>query len=101
VICTPGQGHGASWSATSGSSLGPGARDLTYDDAGVRREMGRPADSIAAYLAVYGRFVGRLPGIPGMGAKGAAAVLQRPTALGTSGFALDGGRYRVSAGDAR
>jgi len=50
-------------------------RDLTYDDAGVRAKWGVPPTSIADYLAVVGDSSDGYPGIPGWGAKGAAAVL--------------------------
>ncbi len=50
-------------------------RDLTYDDAGVRTKWGVPPTSIPDYLAVVGDSSDGYPGIPGWGAKGAAAVL--------------------------
>ena len=50
-------------------------RDLTYDDAGVRAKWGVPPESIPDYLAVVGDSSDGYPGIPGWGAKGAAAVL--------------------------
>ena len=52
-------------------------RDLTYDDAGVRAKWGVPPTSIPDYLAVVGDSSDGYPGIPGWGAKGAAAVLAR------------------------
>ena len=52
-------------------------RDLTYDDAGVRAKWGVGPTSIPDYLAVVGDSSDGYPGIPGWGAKGAAAVLAR------------------------
>lgn len=52
-------------------------RDLTYDDAGVRAKWGVPPTSIPDFLAVVGDSSDGYPGIPGWGAKGAAAVLAR------------------------
>jgi 5'-3' exonuclease len=52
-------------------------RDLTYDDAGVRAKWGVPPASIPDWLAVVGDSSDGYPGIPGWGAKGAAAVLSR------------------------
>jgi 5'-3' exonuclease len=50
-------------------------RGLTYDDAGVREKWGVPPLSIPDWLAVVGDSSDGYPGIPGWGAKGAAAVL--------------------------
>ena len=50
-------------------------RGLTYDDAGVRAKWGVPPVSIPDYLAVVGDSSDGYPGIPGWGAKGAAAIL--------------------------
>ena len=50
-------------------------RGLTYDDAGVRAKWGVPPTSIPDWLAVVGDSSDGYPGIPGWGAKGAAAVL--------------------------
>jgi 5'-3' exonuclease len=52
-------------------------RGLTYDDAGVRAKWGVPPASIPDWLAVVGDSSDGYPGIPGWGAKGAAAVLTR------------------------
>jgi 5'-3' exonuclease len=52
-------------------------RGLTYDDAGVRAKWGVPPASIPDYLAVVGDSSDGYPGIPGWGAKGAAAILAR------------------------
>ena len=52
-------------------------RGLTYDDAGVRAKWGVPPTSIPDYLALVGDASDGYPGLPGWGAKGAAAVLAR------------------------
>ena len=52
-------------------------RGITYDDAGVRAKWGVPPPSIPDWLAVVGDSSDGYPGIPGWGAKGAAAVLAR------------------------
>jgi 5'-3' exonuclease len=52
-------------------------RDLTYDDAGVRAKWGVPPSAIPDYLALVGDAADGYPGIPGWGAKSAAAVLAR------------------------
>jgi 5'-3' exonuclease len=52
-------------------------RGITYDDAGVRAKWGVPPASIPDWLAVVGDASDGYPGIPGWGAKGAAAVLAR------------------------
>ncbi|HYH93990.1 MAG TPA: 5'-3' exonuclease H3TH domain-containing protein, partial [Candidatus Saccharimonadales bacterium] len=52
-------------------------RGLTYDDAGVREKWGVAPTSIPDWLAVVGDSSDGYPGIPGWGAKGAAAVLAR------------------------
>jgi 5'-3' exonuclease len=50
-------------------------RAITYDDAGVRTKWGVPPTSIPDYLALVGDASDGYPGLPGWGAKGAAAVL--------------------------
>ncbi|MEX2184583.1 MAG: 5'-3' exonuclease H3TH domain-containing protein, partial [Chloroflexota bacterium] len=50
-------------------------RGITYDDAGVRAKWGVAPASIPDWLAVVGDSSDGYPGIPGWGAKGAAAVL--------------------------
>jgi 5'-3' exonuclease len=52
-------------------------RALTYDDAGVRAKWGVAPRSIPDYLALVGDASDGYPGLPGWGAKGAAAVLAR------------------------
>jgi 5'-3' exonuclease len=50
-------------------------RDLWYDDAGVRAKWGVPPPSIPDWLALVGDAADGFPGLPGWGAKSAAAVL--------------------------
>jgi len=52
-------------------------RALVYDEAGVNAKWGVPPRSIPDWLAVVGDSSDGYPGIPGWGAKGAAAVLAR------------------------
>ncbi len=50
-------------------------RGIVYDDAGVRAKWGVAPTSIPDYLAVVGDASDGYPGLPGWGAKSAAAVL--------------------------
>ena len=52
-------------------------RGIRYDDAGVRAKWGVPPTSIPDYLAVVGDASDGYPGLPGWGAKSAAAILGR------------------------
>ena len=52
-------------------------RRITYDDAGVREKWGVPPASIPDMLALVGDASDGYPGLPGWGAKTAAAVLSR------------------------
>ena len=52
-------------------------RGLFYDDAGVRGKWGVAPTSIPDYLAVVGDSSDGYPGLPGWGAKSAAAVLAK------------------------
>ena len=52
-------------------------RRITYDEDGVDREVGRPPASIPDLLALVGDAADGYPGLPGWGAKSAAAVLRR------------------------
>jgi 5'-3' exonuclease len=56
-------------------------RDLTYDATGVRAKWGVDPSAIADRLALVGDAADGYPGIPGWGAKSAAAVLARYGAL--------------------
>ena len=50
-------------------------RDIVYDDAGVRAKWGVPPTSIPDWLGLVGDSSDGFPGLPGWGAKSAAAVL--------------------------
>jgi 5'-3' exonuclease len=52
-------------------------RRIVYDDAAVRAKWGVPPDAIADWLALVGDSSDGYPGLPGWGAKSAAAVLAR------------------------
>jgi 5'-3' exonuclease len=52
-------------------------RRITYDEAGIRQKFGVAPDSIPDYLALVGDSSDGFPGLPGWGAKSAAAVLAR------------------------
>ncbi|HEX6140570.1 MAG TPA: 5'-3' exonuclease H3TH domain-containing protein [Candidatus Limnocylindria bacterium] len=52
-------------------------RRITYDEAGVRDKFGVPPESIPDYLALVGDSSDGYPGLPGWGARSAAAVLAR------------------------
>lgn len=52
-------------------------RRVTYDEAGIRGKFGVAPESIPDYLALVGDSSDGFPGLPGWGAKTAAAVLAR------------------------
>ena len=52
-------------------------RNITYDDAGVREKWGVAPTSIPDWLGLVGDTSDGFPGLPGWGAKSAAAVLLR------------------------
>ncbi len=52
-------------------------RQIRYDDAGVLAKWGVPPASIPDWLALVGDSADGFPGLPGWGAKSAAAVLRR------------------------
>lgn len=53
------------------------ARDIRYDGAAIEAKFGVPPCRIPDYLALVGDSVDNIPGVPGIGAKTAAALLQR------------------------
>ena len=63
--------------------LGPGdilwdyARETRYDAAAIRARFGVAPAAIPDYLALVGDTVDNIPGVPGIGAKTAAALLSR------------------------
>jgi 5'-3' exonuclease len=52
-------------------------RRVTYDEEGIRAKFGVAPESIPDYLALVGDSSDGYPGLPGWGAKSAAAVLSR------------------------
>ena len=52
------------------------AKDKTYDADGVREKFGVSPSQIPDYLGLVGDTIDNLPGVPGVGAKSAAAVLK-------------------------
>jgi DNA polymerase-1 len=52
------------------------AKEKIFDAAAVREKFGVSPDQIPDYLGLVGDVVDNLPGVPGVGAKSAAAVLQ-------------------------
>ena len=57
------------------------ARDLRYDPAAVEAKFGVRCDQIVDYLGLMGDAVDNIPGVPGIGAKTAAALLQSKQTL--------------------
>jgi len=53
------------------------ARDRRFDSAAVRRHFGVRPDQLVDYLALTGDPVDNVPGVPGIGARTAARLLQR------------------------
>lgn len=51
------------------------SRDLHWDAHGVKQRLGVRPDQVADYLALTGDAVDNIPGVPGIGAKSAAALL--------------------------
>jgi 5'-3' exonuclease len=74
VVCTPDKDM-AQLVSDSRVVLWDRRRGLTYDDAGVRAKWGVAPGSIPDWLALVGDSSDGFPGLPGWGAKSAAAVL--------------------------
>ena len=53
------------------------AREARYDEAAIRERFGVAPAAIPDYLALVGDTVDNIPGVPGIGAKTAAALLSR------------------------
>ncbi|MES1938808.1 5'-3' exonuclease (including N-terminal domain of PolI) [Salinisphaera sp. T5B8] len=53
------------------------AREIRYDEAAIEAKFGVRCARIADYLALVGDSVDNIPGVPGIGAKTAASLLQR------------------------
>jgi DNA polymerase-1 len=52
-------------------------RDVTYDEELVRKKWGVPAKAIPDLLAIMGDDVDNIPGVPGIGQKGAATLIEK------------------------
>jgi 5'-3' exonuclease len=74
LVCTPDKDM-AQLVTDSRVVLWDRRRGLTYDDAGVRAKWGVAPTSIPDWLALVGDSSDGFPGLPGWGAKSAAAVL--------------------------
>lgn len=71
---------------------------MIYDEAGVIGKFGVPPVSIPDYLALVGDSADGYPGLPGWGAKSAAAVLAKFAHL--ESIPADSGEWRVNAASA-
>ena len=52
-------------------------RDITYDEEVARKKWGVPASQMVDYLALLGDKIDNIPGVPGIGSKGAAQLLEQ------------------------
>ncbi len=76
VICTPDKDLGQCVRGSRVVQLDR-RKDALIDESGVRAKFGVGPESIADYLALVGDSADGFPGLPGWGAKSAAAVLAR------------------------
>ena len=76
IICTPDKDLAQSVSGTRIVQLNRRTR-VVVDEAGVVAKFGVPPASIPDYLALVGDSADGYPGLPGWGAKSAAAILSR------------------------
>jgi len=76
IICTPDKDLAQSVSGTRVVQLNRRTREVR-DEAGVLAKFGVPPSSIPDYLALVGDSADGYPGLPGWGAKSAAAVLAK------------------------
>ena len=76
VVCTPDKDLAQCVRGTRVVQLNRRTR-VTLDEAGVVQKFGVPPESIPDYLAVVGDSADGYPGLPGWGAKSAAAVLAK------------------------
>jgi 5'-3' exonuclease len=76
IICTPDKDLGQCVRGTRVVQLNRRTR-VTLDEAGVIQKFGVPPASIPDYLALVGDAADGYPGLPGWGAKSAAAVLAK------------------------
>ena len=76
IICTPDKDLGQCVRGTRVVQLNRRTR-VTLDEAGIVKKFGVPPVSIPDYLALVGDTADGYPGLPGWGAKSAAAVLAK------------------------
>lgn len=76
-ICSPDKDMGQCVSSDGRVVQLDRRKNLVTDEAGVIAKFGVPPGSIPDYLALVGDSADGYPGLPGWGAKGAAAVLSR------------------------
>ena len=76
IVCTPDKDLAQCVRGTRIVQLNRRTR-VTYDEAGVIRKFGVPPASIPDFLALVGDTADGYPGLPGWGAKSAAAVLSK------------------------
>lgn len=93
-ICTPDKDLGQCVTADGKVVQFDRRRELLIDYAGVREKFGVDPGSIPDYLALVGDTADGIPGIPGWGAKSAAAVLARYGSLDS--IPLEPGKWDVS-----
>ena len=77
VICTPDKDLGQCVTEDGRIVQLDRRKGTVYDRAGVTAKFGVPPESIPDYLALVGDSADGFPGLPGWGAKSAAAVLAR------------------------
>ena len=77
IICTPDKDLGQCVTEDARVVQMDRRKDLVLDRAGVIEKFGVPPESIPDYLALVGDSADGFPGLPGWGAKSAAAVLAR------------------------
>src|SRR3954447_5425353 len=77
VICTPDKDLGQCVTADGRVVQLDRRQGTVFDRAGVTEKFGVPPESIPDYLALVGDSADGFPGLPGWGAKSAAAVLAR------------------------
>src|SRR6188768_1567402 len=94
IICTPDKDLAQSVRGTRIVQLNRRLR-TTYDEAGIIAKFGVPPASIPDYLALVGDAADGYPGLPGWGAKSAAAVLARFSHL--ESIPADWRQWRVNA----
>jgi 5'-3' exonuclease len=97
IICTPDKDLAQCVRGTRIVQLNRRTR-VTIDEAGVLQKFGVLPESIPDYLALVGDAADGYPGLPGWGAKSAAAVLAKY--LHIESIPADPGEWRVNAANA-